>query len=436
MIQTEITSILPAEKVKQDKQDHQLLGNNGEITVFPTTEGEIANVLKFANENGKKISIIGGGTKRGFGGLTEQTDIQLSMANYTGITEHTPGDMTITVKAGTPFKELQDYLAKYSQKVSLDPSWPEYSTIGGIIASNESGPKRLGYGSSRDSVIGLRMVYPDGSVIRSGGKVVKNVAGYDMNKLFIGSMGTLGVVSEITLKLRPLPKYETLILLSFPRVIQEEMRSFVITLLDSVMEPVALELLSPAISKRLTGQNMYSLAISFEDVESSVHYQEEFIKSILPEGSILSILPQSEAELFWEAFYRTVPNGAIDQQPIQITEAVLKIGVKNLDVFQVMKECEVLQKSISIEGHGGLGHGLCQLTLKGTNSEVMTAIAHMRQVISDLGGYTIVKHLPYSLRQKTEVWGEIPSYFFLIEGIKAAVDPNRILNYKRYLGGI
>ncbi|MDA6161842.1 FAD-binding oxidoreductase, partial [Escherichia coli] len=108
--------------------------------------------------------------------------------------------MTVTVRSGTRFKDLQDYLAKHNQKISLDPFWPENATIGGIIAANESGPKRLGYGSARDAVIGLRTVYPDGKVIRSGGRVVKNVAGYDMNKLFIGSMGTLGVISEITLK--------------------------------------------------------------------------------------------------------------------------------------------------------------------------------------------------------------------------------------------
>ncbi|TDL83464.1 FAD-binding oxidoreductase [Peribacillus frigoritolerans] len=405
------------------------------MTVFPTTEEEITQVLKFADQNGKKVSIIGGGTKRGFGGLTEYADIQLSLAHYTGITEHTPGDMTVTVKAGTTFKELQDYLAKHRQKVSLDPSWPEYSTIGGIIASNESGPKRLGYGSSRDSVIGLRIVYPDGQIIRSGGKVVKNVAGYDMNKLFIGSMGTLGVVTEITLKLRPIPKYESLILLSFPIEMQEEMSLFVINLLDSMMEPIALELLSPALSNRLTHKEMYTLAISFEDFEPSVRYQEEFIKSIVPDGTLFSLLPQAEAELFWDSFYKTAPSG-VSSKPGSVTEAALKIGVKNLDVFKIVKECAGMHKSVLIEAHGGLGHGLCQVTLRGSSNDVMNAIERIQQITVRLGGYTIIKHLPYALRHKTEVWGEKPSYFFLIQGIKAAIDPKSILNNKRYLGGI
>ncbi|MCM3595796.1 FAD-binding oxidoreductase [Metabacillus idriensis] len=435
MILTELISLLPEEKVKTEGQTNHLLGNNGEMTVFPTTEEEITQVLKFADQNGKKVSIIGGGTKRGYGGLTEYADIQLSLAHYTGITEHIPGDMTVTVKAGTTFKELQDYLAKHSQKVSLDPAWPEYSTIGGIIASNESGPKRLGYGSSRDSVIGLRIVYPDGQVIRSGGKVVKNVAGYDMNKLFIGSMGTLGVVTEITLKLRPIPKYESLILLSFPIELQEEMRLFVINLLDSMMEPIALELLSPALSKRLTNKEMYTLAIGFEDFEPSVRYQEEFVKSIVPEGTLFSLLPQAEAELFWDAFYKTAPNG-VRSKPGSVTEAALKIGVKNLDVFQIVKECAGMHKSVSIEAHGGLGHGLCQVILRGSSNDLMNAIERIQQITAQLGGYTIIKHLPYALRHKTEVWGEKPSYFFLIQGIKSAIDPKSVLNYKRYLGGI
>ncbi|WP_224771235.1 FAD-binding oxidoreductase [Metabacillus idriensis] len=435
MILTELISLLPEEKVKTEGQTNHLLGNNGEMTVFPTTEEEITQVLKFADQNGKKVSIIGGGTKRGFGGLTEYADIQLSLAHYTGITEHIPGDMTVTVKAGTTFKELQDYLAKHRQKVSLDPAWPEYSTIGGIIASNESGPKRLGYGSSRDSVIGLRIVYPDGQVIRSGGKVVKNVAGYDMNKLFIGSMGTLGVVTEITLKLRPIPKYESLILLSFPIELQEEMSLFVINLLDSMMEPIALELLTPALSKRLTNKEMYTLAISFEDFEPSVRYQEEFVKSIVPEGTLFSLLPQAEAELFWDAFYKTAPSG-VRSKPGSVTEAALKIGVKNLDVFQIVKECAGMHKSVSIEAHGGLGHGLCQVILRGSSNDVMNAIECIQEITAQLGGYTIIKHLPYALRHKTEVWGEKPSYFFLIQGIKSAIDPKSVLNYKRYLGGI
>lgn len=433
----DLASFIPKERIKEGENPHHPLGNSGQVSVFPTSEEEIAAVLKYANDNGKTITVMGGGTKRGFGGLTESADILLSLANYKGIVEHTVGDMTLTVKAGTTFQELQDYLAKYKQRISLDPAWPELATIGGIVVANESGPKRLGYGSSRDVVIGLRNVYPDGTVIRSGGKVVKNVAGYDMNKLFIGAMGTLGVVSEVTVKLRPIAKCESLILVCFPGGNLDDIRTFSKTLLDSALEPVTLELLNPSLSKKLSGRLAYTLAISFEDVESSVRYQEKYVQSIQPSGTSMDILSQEEAQNFWHQFYTICPNGAEDYTGKE-TEASLKIGVVNLDVLTVIRESEALKDSfhLQVEAHGGLGHGLCQVNLTGNSKDIVAAIQHLRNRITRLDGYVVVKHLPLALRQQVDVWGEKPSYFFLLEGIKSKVDPNRILNPNRFVGGI
>ncbi len=413
------------------------LGNSGELLVLPETEDEIAAVLKHADLNGLTINIMGGGTKRGFGGLNEKADLLLSLEKYTGIVEHTPGDMTVTVRSGTRFKDLQDYLAKHNQKISLDPFWPQNATIGGVIAANESGPKRLGYGSARDAVIGLRTVYPDGKVIRSGGRVVKNVAGYDMNKLFIGSMGTLGVISEITLKLRPIPKCESLVLVSFATGDLEEIKAFAVKVLDSMIEPVSLELLNPALSDKLAGINSYTVAMSFEDVESSVRYQEVFVGNMLPKDAKLSISSKENADLFWDRFYRHIPNGAHKELPIQ-TEASFKIGTVNLDAVKVLKETELLQDkfNVKIESHGGLGHGLSQVTIRGAEPDVANAAVNVRQIAEKDGGYAIAKHLPFELRKKVDVWGNKPSYFFLLQGIKTKVDPNKTLSPNRFIGGI
>ncbi|MGZ4160856.1 MAG: FAD-binding oxidoreductase, partial [Neobacillus sp.] len=359
------------------------------------------------------------------------------MANYKGIIEHTVGDMTLTVKAGTTFKELQEYLSEYKQKIPLDPAWPKQATIGGVIAANDSGPKRLGYGSARDLVIGSRIVYPDGSIIRIGGKTVKNVAGYDMNKLFIGSMGTLGVISEVTVKLRPLQKFESLVLLSFPDGNLNEIRLFTVNLLDSVMEPFTLELLGPSLAERLIGQPSYTLAISFEDVESSVRYQLGFVKDLQPQNTKFFILEHHDAQVFWSSFYKITPNGCLSSSGYE-TRAALKIGVKNMEVIQVIKESHLLQDShnLIVEAHGGLGHGLCQINLTGASDDVVSAILKLRIFVESLGGYAVIKHLPLALRQQIEVWGEKPAHYFLLEGIKTKVDPNRILNHKRFLGGI
>jgi glycolate oxidase FAD binding subunit len=431
---TAIKSVIPESQVKELEHEFNPLGNNGYVIVYPRTEDEISNVLSFANHHGKKISVIGGGSKRGYGGQIEAVDLLLSLEEYKGIVEHAVGDMTVTVKSGTPFHELQEYLSHHNQKVSLDPPFTDRATIGGVVAANESGPKRLGYGSARDAVIGLRVVYADGKVIRTGGKVVKNVAGYDMNKLFIGSMGTLGVITEITLKLRPVPKYESLILLSFQEGNFEEIRKFAVTLLDSTIEPTSLELINPSLSRRLTDKHYYTLAIGFEDVESSVRYQEEFVKNIKPDKTTLTILDQQEAKEFWSRFSHIAPTTSEGEE----VASSLKIGVINLDVIHVIRESQILQNvnDVTIESHGGLGHGLCQVHVRGTGEAVIEVINQLRTYATNRGGYLIIKHLPYTLRQKISVWGNKPAHFFLLEGIKAKHDPNNVLNYKRFVGGI
>jgi glycolate oxidase FAD binding subunit len=436
-ILSEIKSIFPDVRIFESGSGANPFGNGGTVTVFPTSEEEIASLLKYANDTNKKINVIGGGTKRGYGGTAENADILLSLENYKGIVEHVSGDMTLTVKPGTAFNEIQDYLLEYNQKIALDPFLPAHSTIGGIIAANESGPKRLGYGSARDAVIGLRIVYPDGKVIRSGGKVVKNVAGYDMNKLFIGAMGTLGVVSEITLKLRPITKAESLLLLKFPGASMETVKAFAIQILDTIVEPVALELMNPALSGKLINEKVFALAISFEDVESSVQYQEEFVRKIQPSGTELSVLKEQDAKSFWAEFYGNVPNAnePVDGNEI---EAALKIGTVNMDVTEILKVCETVQDThnLLVEAHGGLGHGISQVVLRGAEQDIISAIQTLREKAVQLNGYAVVKHLPLALRRQVQVWGEKPAYQFLLDGVKAKVDPNRILNPGRFVGGI
>lgn len=252
-------------------------------------------------------------------------------------------------------------------------------------------------------------------------------------------MGTLGVLSEVTIKLRPLPKYESLVLLSFQEGNIEKIRSFAVQFLDSMMEPVCLELLSPSLSERFVGRRVYTLAIGFEDVESAVHYQEEFVKRIQPSDTAITILAQQEAQSFWSSFYTIGPNGAAAHYDESANiEAAVKIGVVNLDVMKVIRESELLQDvcHVNIEAHGGLGHGLCQVYIRGAAESVIAAIERLQAMAAQLRGYAIVKHLPFALRRNINVWGEKPSYFFLLEGIKTKIDPNRILNDQRFVGGI
>ncbi|ALX49965.1 FAD-binding oxidoreductase [Lentibacillus amyloliquefaciens] len=432
-----LETVIPKDQIKQNKSDHPL-GNGGRQIIEAYSEEDISDVLRYANEHEQTVNIISGGTKRGYGGTLEQADILLSLAGYKGIIEHSVGDLTLTVRPGTTVKEISDQLAQSGQCLALDPSWPELATIGGVISANESGAKRLLYGSARDHVIGTRIVYADGHVIRTGGKVVKNVAGYDMNKLFIGAMGTLGIISEITLKLRPLPKYEALSLLHFPETREREIYDFAKRIMDSMMEPVSLEVLTPATAEKLTGKQRYTLAIAFEDQKKAVSQQEKWVADHLPPDVEQTVLYEQEASEWWNAFRRQGPNGHNDETDDANTRAALKIGSLPSDVPGNLKKAEELAEvhHVAIEAHGGAGHGISRVYVNGYAEDVIIFIKALRSEVEKRDGYVVCTHLPFVLREEADVWGEKPVYFSLLDGIKRTNDPKKLLNRQRFVGGI
>ncbi len=176
--------------------------------------------------------------------------------------------------------------------------------------------------------------------------------------------------------------------------------------------------------------------IGCEDVENAVHYQEQWVERLRPKMAEMSVLAAEEASVFWQAFYTAASNGRLALAKNGV-EAAVKIGVVNLDVLAVLQESVLIvdRCHVRLEAHGGLGHGLCQVYVHGSEEGVLAAIEELRQAAVRLGGYAIVKHLPFSLRQRVDVWGGKPSYFFLLEGIKRK-DPNKTLNDQCFIGGI
>ena len=189
------------------------------ITVSPADTQQISEILNYANENGFTVTPIGGGTKQSWGNPTK-TNIHLNLTRLNQVIEHPWQDLTCTVQAGCTWATLQNTLKKHGQFVALDPLWPDRATVGGILATNDSGALRHRYGSLRDLVIGMTIVLADGTIARSGGKVVKNVAGYDLCKLLTGSLGTLAVITEATFRLHPLPQHTQTFTVSAPQAAQ------------------------------------------------------------------------------------------------------------------------------------------------------------------------------------------------------------------------
>lgn len=203
------TELVGAAHVRAAGADDAVGGVAPRLVVSPADEPEVASVLSAATARGLAVVARGGGTKLGWGSPPERCDIVLSTLRITGIVDHEPADLVCVVRAGTPLELVQDTLAAapgFRQRLMLDPPQGGAATIGGVVATAASGPLRTRFGTARDLVIGVSFVLADGTVARSGGKVVKNVAGFDVAKLLVGSLGTLAVITEVAFRLHPLPE--------------------------------------------------------------------------------------------------------------------------------------------------------------------------------------------------------------------------------------
>ena len=189
------------------------------IEVSPANTQQISEILQYANQNQLTLTPTGGNTKQTWGNPTK-TNIHLGLTRLNQVIEHPWQDLTCTVQAGCTWQHLQETLKKHGQFVALDPLWPDRATVGGILATNDSGSLRHRYGSLRDLIIGMTIVLADGTIARSGGKVVKNVAGYDLCKLLTGSLGTIAVITEATFRLHPLPQHPQTFTVSAPQAAQ------------------------------------------------------------------------------------------------------------------------------------------------------------------------------------------------------------------------
>src|SRR5437588_2249412 len=273
----DVQQFLPSLQITSDPdalRDYTIDGVLPRLVAMPSDKEQVAQAVALANQHGLTVLARGGGSRLNLGGIPEQVDVMLETHSMTRLLEHEAPDLTCHVEAGITLAEFQAKLATKGQWLALDPPDAQQATIGGILASNASGPKRLRYGTARDMVIGLRVVQASGEIARSGGSVVKNVAGYDLNKLYIGSLGTLGIIVEANFKLQPYPTNERTLILTFSNA--EDAMGTVIALTNSLLTPSAIELIDSNAASDMDDffgltlpTNGYSLAVNFEGSTSS-----------------------------------------------------------------------------------------------------------------------------------------------------------------------
>jgi glycolate oxidase FAD binding subunit len=389
---------------------------------LPSSEAEAAAVLREAALAGMVVVPWGAGTKQDLGRPLERIDLVLSLEKLDRVVDYVPADMTVTVEAGMRFADLQALTARHGQTVSLDPPRAAGGTIGGIVATAASGPRRMAYGGVRDFLLGARVALPDGRVIKAGGKVVKNVAGYDMPKLFAGSLGTLGVITEVSLKLRPLPADSRTLLFGFAEL--GAAMAAAEAILNSELLPAAMAVLTPEVARRLEAPGPVSLAIALEETAENNVYQADRISQMLFAPVALEGGAESD---FWDRLRNYGDRFGADFR--------MRVNTVISDLGQQLQNCLRSPGPVKFEAVAYVPSGTAMLYGFRNGGEAGAA-AKAVQARMAAGGSAVLESGPVALRRQVDVWGPARPEWRIVEGIRATFDPGRILNRGRFVGRI
>jgi glycolate oxidase FAD binding subunit len=389
-------------------ETHQL---DGIIVLSPANTDEVAAALRAANTESLAVEPTGGRTKLTWGSRVTPR-LQLSTTRLTGIREHVWQDMTATVAAGTPWSTMQRELARHNQRTALDPVFPDRATVGGVIATNDSGVLRRRYGSLRDLVIGMTIVLADGTIARSGGKVVKNVAGYDLPKLLTGSFGTLGIITEVTFRLHPLPA-STLSLTA---------RSASITQLADLMHRITAAPLSLEAMQLRNEDADFALDIQLASEPDALRNQEQQLRALADDCA----LTPSDANIWF----------ARERLFAEPDATVLKVSSLPSKLSAIVGAAAILNTQPNTRAHCiAEPTGIATVAFSATPENLATLTNDLRSRLRAHGGSAVLLRrglLPHSV----DSWGDPPPAIELMRAIKKEFDPARILNPGRFVGGI
>jgi glycolate oxidase FAD binding subunit len=402
--------------------------------VLPGTREEVAAAVTLAGEQGLPVTPWGGGTKMWMGSPLSRVGLVLGLKRLDRILEHEPGDLTVTVEAGLTLDRLQAELGKRGQWLSLDPAVSDRATVGGILASDASGPRRHLYGTARDLVIGLTVIGADGRPVRGGGKVVKNVAGYDLPKLYIGSFGTLGVLVEATFKLRPRADVDRLVIARFDRL--KDAGQGARAVLGSDLVPSAVELVDDLALQRLGLGSGAALLVGLDGIAPQVEWEvAELDRLLVPLGRRDSRELDGEAR---DATWRAL--GALGRPGHDAVAAVMRWAVLPMQMAELMDAgAAAAQRNglgAAMTGHAGVGIVTASLSGSADPGPVVATLADWRDLAVRAGGHAMVAWAPLAVKERVPVWDDPGPTLRLMKGIKERLDPSGILNPGRFVGGI
>ncbi len=381
----------------------------------PASAKELAETLCEAASGARTLTVAGNHSKRLMGGPVPSSEVVISTSRLRSVLQYEPNDLTISAEAGMPFSELQALLAHRKQTIALDPPFSAQATIGGIVASNSSGPMRRAFGTARDLVIGMSFATLDGRIIQSGGMVVKNVAGLDMAKLMIGSFGTLAVITSINFRVHSLPSETRSFLFAFQNLDGAlEKRD---SILRGVLQPVAMDLVSPAAAARL-GHRGYLLAIR---AAGSRAVLDRYARDL--DGSLE--LSGSNEAVFWQTIREFTPE-FLARQPAGI---VLRVSTP-------LKDLHALLHLVSGPCISRAASGVSFVYLSSWQG-----VSPLWKAAAGNAWSAVVEFAPDEIRTQNELWlppqsSQRVNAFAIMKRIKQMFDPQNLLNRGRLYGRI
>lgn len=394
----------------------------------PTGEEGVAAVLRFANERGLRVAPRGGGTQTMLGLPPTGCEVVLDLTGLDRILEYNPADMTAVVESGLSLASAQEAFSREGQWLALDPMLPAGATVGGVVATNASGPRRLRYGGVRDQIIGVRVVRADGVVAKGGGKVVKNVAGFDLPKLFTGSLGTLGVIASAAFRLYPIPSATGTVVFGAPTF--RPLTDLVLAITSSTLLPSAIDLTGV-----LPSHESHALAVRFEGSGEAVEEQ-------IARTELLAAAPAKAHERLStegsEAHWRSAgPRTGADAATVATVGALcLKAALLPSRLADWLGVLERVGREWRLAGswRAHAGHGIIVARLEGESSAYDTIVGQLREAAGHAGGSLVVTAAPPDA-EELDVWGPSPA-LAVMRRVKEQFDPRSTLNPGRFIGRI
>jgi len=370
--------------------------------IRPTTVDQVAEVVRAGAADGRSVVPVGGRSKLTWAPPPDSCDLLLDLTGLDRVVEHVAGDLTVVAEAGVRLADLQAQVGRAGQLLGLDPP-EDGATLGGVVSANASGPRRLRYGTTRDLLIGITVVLADGTVAHAGGKVVKNVAGYDLGKLFTGAHGTLGVVVSTTWRLHPVPPARRVVTLELPDAAAAGPLS--VALARSTLTPSAVELIAGA-------DGPARLVVLFESIAESVAGQATAAVALLRGGEESEDLP--------EDFGRR-PGGADD--------VLLRLAHAPASLSAVL---EALPAGTAVAAHAATGVSYAAVPA----GEAAEALPRLRAAIAPHDGTAVVLRAPDAVRERLDHWGPVGDSLDLMRRVKERFDPERRMSPGRFVGGL